>query len=111
MTLNNIMPWVLGILLFGCKCSTGDVVDPSGTGGMGGTGGDIAGEAGDGGEGGGSPCDRACRTLQGLSCEEGKPTPEGESCNAVCENGMETRYNLFCVARIKKCDGISDCEY
>jgi hypothetical protein len=34
----------------------------------------------------GTPCGRACTTLNWLGCPEGFPTPKGETCDKVCQD-------------------------
>lgn len=56
-------------------------------------------------------CSIACKTLQELGCEEGKPTPEGATCKQVCEN-MEKNgmpFDTSCIAAIKNCEQLDSC--
>lgn len=40
-------------------------------------------------------CDTACENLRELRCEEADETPEGATCEDVCENSFEVGIELY----------------
>jgi hypothetical protein len=52
-----------------------------------------------------------CAHWSDLGCEEAKPTPNGESCVAVCENIQQgnLKDDLECQAAVESCDQIDSC--
>lgn len=59
------------------------------------------------------PCADACSRLRSLSCNEGEPTPDGTTCETICEDtnasGAVT-YPTGCVAAAKDCAEARACE-
>jgi hypothetical protein len=57
-------------------------------------------------------CADACAHLEELGCEEAEPTPEGATCEEVCEavesSGTVT-LNPACVLQIETCEEIDGC--
>ncbi len=58
-------------------------------------------------------CASACENMRRLGCELGKPTPNGASCESVCdrvqrENGG-AGFNVHCLARASACAGAEAC--
>jgi hypothetical protein len=56
-------------------------------------------------------CETVCAHWTELDCEEAKPTPNGESCVAVCENIQQgnLKDDLECQASVESCEQIDDC--
>ena len=56
-------------------------------------------------------CADYCANMQILGCEEGKPTPGGASCLAVCENAQTgpIPFNTECAAQATSCEVAEDC--
>ena len=57
-------------------------------------------------------CEAACDNLQRLGCEEGHPTPDGDTCQDWCESVETSGFisiNPACLASIRKCEEIEDC--
>ena len=59
-------------------------------------------------------CALACKNIgpkpDGLECEEGKPTADGQTCQQVCEGMPNTTQDyLNCVATVTECGQISRC--
>lgn len=56
-------------------------------------------------------CAMACVNLRDHHCKAGDPTPEGASCEAVCQNTETSGYaseNPKCLATIKSCGAEED---
>lgn len=57
-------------------------------------------------------CAAACARMTELGCEESKPTPNGSTCEEVCNNvessGVIT-IQPACVVEIESCDQINGC--
>lgn len=61
----------------------------------------------------GATCVTACAKLNELGCPEGEPTPDGKSCEAVCENVQASgiiSWNLDCRSVITECGQTDSCE-
>lgn len=61
-------------------------------------------------------CSTACKHLRGddgsgLDCEEGKETPEGGTCEKVCENtlGTPTEMPVECMSKVEDCSQTDSC--
>jgi hypothetical protein len=57
-------------------------------------------------------CESACENLQRLGCEEGHPTPDGDTCQDWCESVETSGFvsiNPACIAAIQKCEDIDTC--
>jgi hypothetical protein len=52
-----------------------------------------------------------CAHWSDLGCEEAEPTPNGESCVAVCENIQKGNLpdDLECQGAVKSCEEIDSC--
>lgn len=56
-------------------------------------------------------CTAACQHLRKLRCKSGDPTPEGATCEAVCQNTETSGYaseNPKCLAQVKSCGAEED---
>lgn len=57
----------------------------------------------------GASCDAACEQMRALSCELGRDTAAGASCEQVCRNVMagpqQVRWDLPCLAGAGSCSG------
>lgn len=53
-------------------------------------------------------CNAACAVLAKWQCPEGKPTPNGAPCVAVCEANREL-LSVSCVAVAESIDGLRAC--
>jgi hypothetical protein len=53
-------------------------------------------------------CATACTTLRRLDCPEGKPTPKGAPCEAVCEGNAEL-LEIVCVTQAKSVEAVRLC--
>jgi hypothetical protein len=65
-------------------------------------------------------CKTACENIgpktdetpDGLDCEEGKPTADGQTCQQVCEGMPNTTQDyLDCVATVTTCEQIPKCPH
>jgi hypothetical protein len=57
-------------------------------------------------------CPAACARLGVLSCEAGKPTPDGATCEQVCSNVQASglnRINTECIAAADSCAAAEEC--
>lgn len=56
-------------------------------------------------------CEMVCAHWSDLGCEEAEPTPDGDSCVAVCENIQKGNLpdDLECQALVDSCEQIDDC--
>lgn len=58
-------------------------------------------------------CGGACANMRARSCELGKPTPRGASCEQVCERVQRENgragFNTSCVARATTCAEADSC--
>lgn len=60
-----------------------------------------------------SACDRACRRMEVLGCEEAQPDEEGSTCVEVCENVEKQGFfslNPECRARKNSCEEMEQCD-
>lgn len=58
-------------------------------------------------------CASMCARLADLGCPAAKPTPEGASCEKVCQNVQDSGlilWNLECRTRAPTCAAIDECE-
>jgi hypothetical protein len=53
-------------------------------------------------------CATACSQLRALDCPEGKPTPRGASCEAVCESNSEL-LEIVCVTGATSIEAVRLC--
>ena len=61
---------------------------------------------------GSATCGDVCKRLAELECPAAKPTPNGVSCTAVCENVQASnliRWNLDCMAAALTCETADRC--
>lgn len=57
-------------------------------------------------------CKAMCENLRRLHCPAGDNTPQGEPCEAVCENTEASGYvseNPVCQAHVKTCEAADAC--
>lgn len=61
----------------------------------------------------GEPCATSCERYRQLGCEEGQPTPNGHSCEEVCNNaatkGIDLAGPSSCTADAGSCEAIETC--
>jgi hypothetical protein len=57
-------------------------------------------------------CAGACANLRSLGCPDGDPTPEGETCEAICENARASdgaRLDIACLQAASSCEVAVEC--
>lgn len=57
-------------------------------------------------------CQAACAALRAHHCPSGDPTPQGGSCEDVCNSTEASGYASMhprCLAKIQSCDGVDAC--
>ena len=60
-----------------------------------------------------SGCARVCERLAELKCPEAEPTPEGQTCEQVCDNVQASgivQLNTGCIANAASCDAALECQ-
>ncbi len=58
-------------------------------------------------------CAAACARLRHLGCPEAEPTPDGASCETVCDRVQDSgayELNTECVTRADRCHEAEECE-
>lgn len=53
------------------------------------------------------PCDQACAKMRQLSCEAAAPTPEGETCEQVCQEA-KSLLNPACREKQASCEAMDE---
>lgn len=57
-------------------------------------------------------CGGMCAHLRALGCEEAEPTPEGDTCEAICANALAVpaaRLDIACIQTAPTCDAAGEC--
>lgn len=57
-------------------------------------------------------CAGACERLRELGCEEGEPTPDGDTCEDVCFNALNVpaaRLDVACLQTAPSCEAARNC--
>lgn len=58
-------------------------------------------------------CEEMCDRMRSLKCSSGKPTPNGASCEHVCENIQKSGFlklDLECRYEAESCEAADSCE-
>lgn len=58
-----------------------------------------------------SGCAAGCEALRALGCPDGDPTPEGDTCEAVCDNAVQNKIPIptACWSESESCDQATAC--